>query len=336
MSTKLTLLEVLSENSGRYVSGQELADVLGISRNSVWKAANKLKQQGYNIESMAGTGYRLVNAGDILSEDYLKENITYPCRVKVLEKVDSTNNAVKQINDCSVPQIILANEQTGGRGRLGRNFYSPAGTGLYMTIAFKPAFGLDRAMLITASAAVVVCRAIEKVSGLRPKIKWVNDIYLGEKKLCGILTEAESNFETGTIEKIIVGIGINCFKAAVPDELSDIVGFMENAPRQFSRNELAAAIANEFFCVMKNFDKTTLLKEYKNRSFILGEQIRIFNPAIARSMGISPEREKEGIKARAIDIDENGGLVVEFLEGRRSREMETLTTGEVTIRKING
>lgn len=335
MSTKLTLLEVLSENSGRYVSGQELADILGISRNSVWKAANRLKQQGYNIESMAGTGYRLINAGDILSEDYIKENISHPCRVRVLEKVDSTNNAAKLLTDCGTPQITLANEQTGGRGRLGRSFYSPAGTGLYMTIVFRPAFGLDKAMLTTAAAAVVVCRAIEKVSGLRPKIKWVNDIYLGEKKLCGILTEAESNFETGSIEKIIVGIGVNCFRASVPEELKDVIAFMENPPRQFSRNELAAAIANEFFDVMENFDKPALLREYKAKSFILGEQIRIFNPAVANSLGISPERANEGIKARAIDIDENGGLVVEFLEGRRSREMDTLTTGEITVRKAD-
>ena len=190
-------------------------------------------------------------------------------------------------------------------------------------------------MLTTAAAAVVVCRAIEKVSGLRPKIKWVNDIYLGEKKLCGILTEAESNFETGTIEKIIVGIGVNCFKASVPEELVDTVAFMENPSKNFSRNELAVAIANEFFDVMEHFDKQALLREYKARSFILGEQIRIFNPAIARSMGMPPAKEKEGIRARAIDIDENGGLVVEFLEGRRSREMETLTTGEITIRKTN-
>ena len=335
MSTKLSLLEVLSQNIGQYVSGQELADVLGISRNSVWKAAAKLKQQGYNIESMAGTGYRLISASDILSADYLRQNIAHPCHIKVLEKVDSTNNAAKLINDCSVPQIILANEQTGGRGRLGRSFFSPAGTGLYMTLAFKPEFGLDRAMLTTAAAAVVVCRAIEKVSGLRPKIKWVNDIYLGEKKLCGILTEAESNFETGTIEKIIVGIGINCFRASVPEELADTVTFMENPPREFSRNQLAVAIANEFFETIEHFHKQPLLREYKSRSFILGQQIKIFNPAIARSMGLSPEKEKEGIKARAVDIDENGGLVVEFLEGRRSREMENLTTGEITIRKIN-
>ena len=335
MSTKLSLLEVLSQNIGQYISGQELADVLGISRNSVWKAAAKLKQQGYNIESMSGTGYRLISASDILSEDYLRENITHPCRIQVLEKVDSTNNAAKLINNCVPPRIIVANEQTGGRGRLGRSFYSPAGSGLYMTIAFKPAFGLDKAMLTTAAAAVVVCRAIEKASGLRPKIKWVNDIYLGEKKLCGILTEAESNFETGTIEKIIVGMGINCFRASVPEELADTVAFMENPPREFSRNQLAVAIANEFFETIEHFHKQPLLREYKSRSFILGQQIKIFNPAIARSMGLSPEKEKEGIKARAIDIDENGGLVVEFLEGRRSREMETLTTGEITIRKIN-
>lgn len=336
MSTKLTLLELLTDSSGRYVSGQEIAGQLGISRNSVWKAINSLKKQGYNIDSMAGTGYRLISTSDILSEDYLRENINHPCKVRTLEKTDSTNNVAKTINDCSVPQLIVANEQTGGRGRLGRRFYSPAGTGLYMTIAFRPSFGLDRAMLTTAAAAVVVCRAIEKISGLRPKIKWVNDIYLGEKKLCGILTEAESNFETGLIEKIIVGIGVNCFKASVPEELSDVIAFMENPPKDFSRSQLAAAIANEFFDVMENFDKSSLLREYKARSFILGEQIRIFNPAIARSMGLSPEKEKEGIKARAIDIDENGGLVVEYLEGRRSREMDTLTTGEITIRKING
>lgn len=335
MSTKLTILQVLSENSGRYVSGQELADILGISRNSVWKAANKLKKQGYNIGSMSGTGYRLINSGDILSEDYLRENISHPCRIQVLEKVDSTNNVAKTLSDCSTPRIIISNEQTGGRGRLGRGFYSPAGTGLYMTITFKPSFGLDRAMLTTASAAVAVCRAIEKVSGLRPNIKWVNDIYLGGKKLCGILTEAESNFETGTIEKIIVGVGVNCFPASVPEELTDIMAFMENPPREFSRNQLAVAIANEFFSTIDHFDKPAMLRDYKSRSFILGQQIRIFNPAVARSMGLSPQKEKEGIKARAIDIDENGGLVVEFLEGRRSRQMETLTTGEITIRKID-
>jgi len=333
MSTKLTLLELLTENTGTYISGQEIADQMGISRNSVWKAVKKLQDQGYEIESMPSRGYRLVNTGDILSADYLKENIKHPCRITVMEKTGSTNNEAKAFKDLSLPQIVLANEQTGGRGRLGRTFHSPAGAGLYMSMAFQPDFGLDRAMLTTAMSAVAAARAIERVTGLNPKIKWVNDIYLNGKKVCGILTEAESNFETGRIEKIIVGIGVNCFEAALPEELKDIATYLENPQKEFSRNELAAAIANEFFGMLADFNKVQMLREYKSRSFILGEQIMIFNPAIARSIGRPENRLSEGIRARAIDIDENGGLVIEFLEGRRSREMETLTTGEVTVRK---
>ncbi len=334
MSTKLSLLELLNENSNKFVSGQEIADRLGVSRNAIWKAIKNLQSQGYNIESMPSTGYRLLNVSDILSTDYLKENIHHPCKIHVLEKTDSTNNVAKTITDCTVPHIIVANEQTGGRGRLGRSFYSPAGSGLYMSIVFKPVFGLDKAMLTTAMSAVVACRAIEKVSGLHPKIKWVNDIYLDDKKICGILTEAESNFETGCIDKIIVGIGVNCFESSLPEYIQDTAAYLKNPLNEFSRNQLAAAITNEFFEMLNNFDKFAMLREYKSKSFILGGQIMVFNPTIARSIGRTAERENEGIRARAIDIDQNGGLVIELLEGRRYSEMETLTTGEVTIRRI--
>lgn len=334
MSTKLTLLELLSEREGQFFSGQELADRLGLSRNSIWKAANKLREQGYSIESMAGTGYRLKNTEDIISEDYLRENISYPCKITVLEKTVSTNNDAKALEVWDTPCIIVADEQTGGRGRLGRSFFSPAGKGLYMSIAFRPDFQLDRAMLTTTMSAVAVCRAIEKVSGLHPKIKWVNDIFLNDKKICGILTEAESNFENGMIDKIIVGIGVNCFESFFPEEINEIATYIQNPLRNFSRSELCAAIVNEFFNLMNNFNKTTMIREYKSKSFILGEKIMIYNRAVARTLGRPAEREADGIKARAIDIDENGGLVVEFLEGRRSREMDTLTTGEISIRKI--
>ena len=333
MSTKLSLLKILSENKSNYISGQELAAQLGVSRNSVWKAIKKLQEQGYRIDSRPATGYRLIDSGDVISPDYIRENISHPCSVHVVEKTDSTNNLAKAIKDCSVPQIIISNEQTAGRGRLGRSFHSPVGAGLYMTIAFQPDFGLDRAMLTTAMSAVAATRAIEKVTGLRTRIKWVNDIYLGGKKVCGILTEAESNFETGRIEKIIVGAGINCFNVPFPDELKEVATHLENPLQPFSRNELAVAFANEFFEMLQNFDKKSMLLEYRTRSFILGEQILIFNPAVARSIGRPENRINEGIRARAIDIDDNGGLVVEFLEGRRSREMETLTTGEITVRR---
>ena len=331
MSTKLTLLEVLNENTNTYLSGQQLADRLGLSRNAVWKAMKKLQEQGYIIESKAGTGYRLREQTDIVTADYLKEHVTRPCRYQLFDVTDSTNRVAREldVSDCrEQPYIIVANEQTKGRGRLGRNFYSPPGTGLYMTIAFCPDFGLDKAMLVTTIAAVAVCRAIEQVTGLYPKIKWVNDIYLNGKKVSGMMTEAQSNFETGNIDKIILGIGVNCFPGSFPEELSDIATYLQNPPKPFSRGQLAAAIINQFFDAIQQKDTGTLIREYKAKSFILGERITIYNTI----SGQSPDRNTKGIKARAIDIDENGGLVVAYLEGRRMREMETLTTGEVSIR----
>lgn len=333
MSTKLTLLELLSQNTSVYLSGQQLADQLGISRNAVWKSIKKLQDQGFLIESKAATGYRLIEASDIITADYLLENITHPCRVQVYDKVDSTNRLARELEPADVaekPVLIAANEQTGGRGRLGRSFFSPPGTGLYMTLAFRPDFGLNKAMLVTTIAAVAVCRALDEVTGLRGKIKWVNDIYLGDKKVCGIMTEAQSNFETGNIDKIILGIGINCFETSWPEDLAEIAGHVENPKKEFTRAQLAASVINHFYACLEEPDAGKLIREYKSRCFILGEQITIYNTIT----GQSPDRNTSvGIRARAIDIDSNGGLVVEYLEGRRMREMETITTGEVSVRK---
>lgn len=333
MSTKLTLLEVLNQNTNTYLSGQQLADQLGISRNAVWKAIKKLQEQGFTIESKAGTGYRLMETSDIITKDYLLEHLALPCRIQVHDCLDSTNRVARELDSADLadaPSLIIANEQTHGRGRLGRSFYSPPGTGLYMTLAFRPDFGLNKAMLVTTIAAVAVCRAIDDVTGLRAKIKWVNDIYLGDKKICGIMTEAQSNFETGNIDKIILGIGVNCFECAFPEDLQEIAGHIEAPKKEFTRAQLAAAIVNQFYGCLAEPDTGKLIREYKSRCFILGEQIVIYNTIT----GQSPDRNTSGgIRARAIDIDSNGGLVVEYMEGRRMREMETITTGEVSVRK---
>ena len=333
MSTKLTLLEVLNQNTNTYLSGQQLADQLGISRNAVWKAIKKLQDQGFTIETKAGTGYRLKEQSDIITKDYLTENLKVPCRIQLHDVLDSTNRVARELELSDIaetPHLIIANEQTKGRGRLGRSFWSPPSTGLYMTLAFRPNFGLDKAMLITVIAAVAVCRAMDEVTGIRPKIKWVNDIYIGEKKVCGIMTEAQSNFETGNIDKIILGIGVNCFEAALPEDIADTATHIVNPKKEFTRAQLAAAIVNHFFACLAEPDTGRLVREYKTRSFILGEQIMVYNTIT----GQSPDKNTSGgIRARAIDIDSNGGLVVEYMEGRRVREMETITTGEVSIRK---
>ena len=334
MSTKTVLLALLHEKNGSFVSGQDIASRLGVSRNAIWKAVKSLQEQGFEVESQAGVGYRLAAERDIISKDVLADEIKYPCSIHVFDKIDSTNNYAKKIEACKTPQLIIASEQTAGRGRLGRSFYSPAEKGIYMSIAFEPDFDLDKSLFVTTLSAVAACRAIEDVAGLRPKIKWVNDIYLDGRKLAGILTEAESNFESGRIQKIIVGIGITCFSCDLPEQIRDIAACLEQDTSSFTRNKLIASFCNRFFEMIANFDQSKILREYKNRSFILGEQILIYNPAIARQIGRPGERLHDGIRARAIDIDENGGLVVEYLEGRMSHQMQTLTSGEISIRKV--
>lgn len=334
MSTKTELLALLNASSGSFISGQELAAALGVSRNAVWKAIKSLQEQGFDVESQAGVGYRLASRRDVISKDILTSAISRPCTIHVFDKIDSTNNYGKKLDVGSTPHLIVASEQTAGRGRLGRNFYSPAEKGIYMSLVFEPDFDLDKSLFVTTIAAVAACKAIEDASGLRPRIKWVNDIYLNGKKLAGILTEAESNFESGKIQKIIVGVGINCFPCDYPEEIRETATFLENPGDGFNRNMVIAGFCNSFFDMIEDFNRVKILREYKNRSFVLGEQILIFNPAVARQIGRSEDKLQDGIRARAIDIDENGGLVVEFLEGRMSRQMQTLTSGEITIRKV--
>lgn len=266
---------------------------------------------------------------DVISRSILSELIEKNCDIRVFEVVDSTNSYAKEVHVSNKPLVVVANEQTKGRGRLGREFYSPSSKGIYMTIAFEPDFEIDKAMLITTLTAVAVCHAFEEVIGVKPKIKWVNDIYMDNKKVCGILTEAQSNSKVGAIDKMIVGIGINCFVQNFPDSIKDRATYIKNPQKDFDRNTLIAAVTNNFFQLVENFDPQKLLRDYKSRSMILGQPILIYGT----SQSALPENGGRGIKARAIDIDENGGLVVEYLEGAMKLQKETITSGEVTIRK---
>lgn len=329
MSTKVELLKILGDNQGGYFSGEELAEKIGVTRNSVWKGINSLRAEGYDIESKVGTGYRLMSSSDIISETVICDGINYPSKVTVLDKVDSTNNYAKKLTDMSKINVIVANEQTSGRGRMGRDFYSPSSKGIYMTVCFEPKFGVDKAMLVTGLSALAICKAFEETCGVGPKIKWVNDLYLEGKKVCGVLTEAETNFESGKITKMIIGIGINCFEQEFPEELEKKATYIRNSKKEFDRNKLIVAIVNKLFEHFENIGSRGYLMEYKARSFILGEQISIYGTATKDL----PENGGRGIKARAVDIDDNGGLVVEYLEGQHMRELATIMSGEVTIRK---
>lgn len=321
MSTRTDLLKLLSDNIGTYVSGQKIGDELKVSRNAIWKAMNQLRSEGYEIESKPSVGYMLKSKENLLTYDSIAGDLRYPCQLEVFDVIDSTNNLAKEMEVGLKPLMIVADRQTAGRGRLGRSFASPASTGLYMTLALRPTFDLDKALYVTMAAAVAVCRAMEKVASVRGRIKWVNDIFYQKKKVCGILTEAQSNFETGKIDKLIIGIGVNCFPGSFPEELANIAGPIADSPAAFSRGKLVAEIFNETMAVLEDLESMRFLREYRSKCFILGKNILVH-----------PNLDQRSIKARAIDIDENGGLVVEYMEGRKIRQMETLTTGEVSIR----
>ncbi|NCB01566.1 MAG: biotin--[acetyl-CoA-carboxylase] ligase, partial [Spirochaetia bacterium] len=230
MNSKEIILKKLRESGGMYLSGEAIAKELEISRAAVWKAIHSLRSSGITIESSTNVGYRLKKESNALHKEsilsLLSKEIKNRVTLYVYDSIDSTNQEAKRLltSDATDCTIILASEQSKGRGRLGRVFYSPQGTGLYLTFIVKQQLNMNDALRITSVAAVASSRAIEEVVEANISIKWVNDLYKEGKKVAGILTEGVSNFESGKVESIIIGIGINIFppKEGFPLELKDI------------------------------------------------------------------------------------------------------------------
>ncbi len=233
-------------------------------------------------------------------------------KIIVYDTIDSTNLEARRLAKIGTDEcVIIANSQSAGRGRLGRQFYSPKDSGIYMSFLIKNNFKDYQTVLITTAASVAVCRAIERALNVYPRIKWVNDLYLNNKKVCGILTEAVNDFKTGNIEYIIVGIGINCNEIDFPDDIADIAGSIGN---NIDRNRLIAEVIKELDGLYAMISDKGFIKEYKDKSLVIGKEIKI--------SGNTNET------AKAIDIDDFGGLVV-MTEGG---EVKTLSSGEISIR----
>lgn len=322
MSTKSAILAALEQAHGEWVTGGGLAAELGISRTAVWKGVEAARRDGFQIDSVSGRGYRLVTAGDTLSPESIRpylDQSELAGHIIVKPVTDSTNTDAKRLllaGDTDTA-AIFALRQNGGHGRKGRPFFSPPG-GIYMSAILHPRLEPDQIVLITTAACVCVCRAISHVTGCEPQIKWVNDLFLNGKKICGILTEAITDVESGTIGAVVIGIGINyCLsQAEIPGELRNIVGSVipEGAPHP-PRGQLAAEILNQLALVEDMVRDRSFIAEYRSRSMILGEEIRVISA-------------KEEYDATAIDIDQDGGLVIRTPDGHLS----SLHSGEVTIR----
>ncbi len=321
MTTKDRILQELSQKRGEYISGQQLADNLQISRSAVWKAIACLQEEGYGIDAVTNKGYCLSKCDDIFDANtiakYLKNDDFFD--ITVFDEVESTNTLLAaDAAQKSEGAVYCAKSQTAGKGRRGRSFVSPTGTGVYFSLLLKPQIEAKRAVFLTSSAAVAVCRAIEKISEAKPQIKWVNDIFINNKKVCGILTEAVVDFETQNIERVVLGIGLNVYKPQndFDEQIRSIAGALFDERTQNARARIVAEILNQLKILIDNFDdKNAILTEYRLRCMALGKNVTVI-------------RGDESFEAKAVDIDDDCSLVVVDDKGKTQR----LFSGEISIR----
>lgn len=301
---------MLSDNAGHFVSGEKIGETLGVSRTAISKACASLRKEGYIIESRTNKGYMLSEHGKLLTVTGTSAYLDVPCSLAVYDVVTSTNEVAKEAELGDEPLVIIADRQTAGKGRLGRRFESPAGVGQYMSFVFRPDFDIRKSLYVTMAAAVGTCRAIENATGKHPGIKWVNDLYIGSKKVCGILTEALSDLETGNIDRLITGIGVNCYPGSFPSEIRNIAGCLAADSSEFAREVLAASIINEVLPLIEDPDPSKFMDEYRERCIVIGREIKIH-----------PSYSDAGIRARATGITDDGGLVIEYLEDAKASDI---------------
>lgn len=312
MSVKQNVIALLEENRSKVISGQELANQLHVSRAAIWKAIKTLKEEGYNIEATPNKGYVLLENSDVLSKQGIAYYLTEEIDIFSYKTIDSTNTQMKKlaINGGKNHSVIVSEEQSAGRGRFGRSFYSPAQKGVYMSVLLKTGDSLQNATMITIKTAVAVRRAIAKLYDIEVAIKWVNDLYYRGKKVCGILSEAISDFESGMIEAIIIGIGINVSTDNFPLEIASIATSL--GLQEANHNQFIAEILNQLFAIIDE-DFKLVLNEYRMASCVLHKQIT-FNQKGEQFTGLVRE------------INDLGNLVV----SSNGAEM-VLTAGEVSI-----
>lgn len=326
LKTKENILALFESHKGVYLSGEEIAAKLSVSRAAVWKAVNRLRGEGYKIDAIPNKGYSLSVNTDILSAQGVRKYLSSACGsldINVLSRTESTNALLRKKADAGKAEgyVIAANEQTAGRGRRGRTFFSPADTGIYMSLLLRPTeMTPDRAVTITTMAAVAACEAIEEVSGKQTGIKWVNDVYLNDRKISGILTEASVSIENNRIDYMILGIGINVYPPAsgFPDEIKGIAGSVFEKRQNDGKNSLAAGFLNHFMEYYRKRDASDYAERYRARSLAVGREITVLSPS-------------GSIRAQALDVDERCRLIVRYGDGRTER----LSSGEISIRLLS-
>lgn len=319
MKLKEKILNLLNEKETEFISGQYLAELFSVSRNAVWKAVNSLRQDGYNIHAVQNKGYTL-DGCSIFTGEVIKSYLQSPAKIGYIPSVTSTNDIIMEYGRKGLEEFItiVADSQSNGRGRKGRIFYSPDNAGTYFSILLKPNVHFSESLYITTAAAAAVTEAIKQLYNIDTEIKWVNDIYYNGKKICGILTEAHVDMESGTVDYAALGIGINVFEPeeSYHKDIKNIAGaaFSRSMFDNRIRCEITAKVIDIFYEYYKNLSNMTFLNTYKSRSFLTGKNVTV---------------EKDGIVQKAFvkGIDDKCRLQVLFENGIE----ENLLSCEVSL-----
>lgn len=323
---KAEILALLRETDG-YISGQELCRRFGVSRTAVWKAINQLKEMGYEIEAVPNRGYHLAGQEDILNRNEIESRLHTKWAGRDLyyhETTGSTNTDAKRLMEEGAPEgvLVVAGEQTQGRGRRGRSWQSPSDTNIYKTLGLRPDIQPDLAPMMTLVEAMAVAEAVEQVCGLKTQIKWPNDVLINGKKICGILTEMST--ETGYIQYVVIGTGINVNVREFPEELrKTATSLCIEKGETVLRAPVVAACMEWFETYYEKFlqtkDLSLLIEDYNKRLINQDRMVRV----------LDPQGEFEGV---AQGIDEKGQLSVKREDG----SIEAVYAGEVSVRGIYG
>lgn len=323
---KEELLKILKE-SREYLSGQQLSEHFGVSRTAVWKVIRQLKEDGYEIEAVKNKGYQLREIPDIMTAAELGSRLTTKWigrNCVYLETVDSTNTYAKRLAEEGAPAgtLVVAEEQTGGKGRRGRGWTASKKTNIMMTLLLRPGIQPEHASRLTLLMALAVAEGIRKVTGLPAGIKWPNDVVVHGKKVCGILTEMST--EIDYINHVVIGAGINVNQEYFPEELGKMAGSLcVELGKKICRAELAAEILGRLETLYEVFlqteDLSALYQRYNEYCVNCGHEIRVLEPG----------NEYEGF---ANGINELGELIVHKADGSVVR----VYAGEVSVRGLYG
>ena len=323
---KAEILALLREND-KFISGQELCNRFGVSRTAVWKVINQLKKEGYRIEAVQNKGYHMVSSPALLSKYELESRIHTQWLGKEIvykETTDSTNADVRRMAEGGAENglLVVADSQTNGKGRRGRQWESKKGTNLYFSVLLKPEFAPDKASMITLVAAYSVAKVIAKNTGLDAKIKWPNDIVVGRKKVCGILTEM--SMERDYIHHIVLGIGINVNEESFPEEIKDMATSLKIEKgslivRANLLSDILFRLEQDYEAFLSAEDLKPFVEEYNKMLVNKGALVKV----------LDPKGEFTGI---AGGINEEGMLLV-FKE---NGQIEKVYAGEVSVRGMYG